>query len=755
MLKRINKIKTIFSDIDILHKLLLTLTLTVFFIPVLIKRDLAGDFIAYFLPHLHYIQMSIQKGIIPLWYPYSFNGLPEIFKSELAFFHPITIFIILCNLLINKNNNIAITGNIIEVSWLIYLIIGSHGFYQLARKKFKFDSITSLIVAIVYILNPFTLQALNTIVFFGIVILPYIILYLIEFIEKPTKKNFTILIFCNFILFAGGYPYFYVYLGLAQLLLAFFYSYKKFIYVLISLVISVLLSSFFLLPGIYIYSQSNRADISYEENAMASIMPAKILNIFHPMPYNDVYSNIEKNGVFTTNFLSWGTFVLIFLFIGFKVLKKSRLSLWLLSVFFIFMFYSFGPYFYSHKFLGYFIPVLSSFRSHFWGLLLTMFSGCVIIGFGIESLKSKIDIKDIKNLFWLLTTISFFALLIIALFLPDYTAEYFVQIQSLSRFIILLFSSLVLLNFYKSSLDKRILYLILLIIVFEYFYYFNKLDYHFLKTSYGRYFEHNSLIPDDKNDLYRVSFENNQFAYNTSHLGVYSFLGYETVPYKSWYQLNNKYGTLDSMSISNVKYHVTTDEKLKLNENYTFIKDTGPVEKPNETFISSTPGVPYWTPQSTNTHYIYKINEYLPRYFSPEKAISCDIITCDSSVKLPLIATFESKDSIQIVNPPKNDININVIEYSSNKIVIYVNTPDETFIVGSDTWDKGWHVNINDSNNTLFKVDNNFRGFIVPKGQSTVVLTYYPPYLNTGLLISGLTFMFFIIFLYKKNNILN
>jgi len=749
MLKKIfNLIYNQKYKVDLVNTILITLIIILFFLPVLIKNDFGGDFVAYFLPHLHNILLSLKDGYLPLWFPYSYNGLPGLFKSELAFFHPITQVIIFINLLFNVNDSISFTGNIIEIVWVFYLIFGSVGFYIFARKIINFTPIVSLIIAIVYALNPFTLQALNTIVFFGIVILPWILKSLIDLITNLNYINFLKLTFFNIILFSGGYPYFYVYFIISQITLALIINFKKSLFILMVIIFSAMMSSFFLLPGVYIYTQSNRSTINYEDNSMASFAPTKIINVVNPLPFDNMYSSLDRYGLFTSNFISWGTVTLLPLLVGLISLKYNKINIWLLGVFFIFLFYSFGPYFHSNKFLGGFIPLLYTLRSHFWGLTLTMFSGSIFIGYGIKELSNKIKYNNFKNIFWFFTLLVLTFLLLFPFLVDLLQDQYSTQLQSLSRFLILILFSLVIFEVYSNSKNFSFLYIFLIILIFEYYFYFNNMDSYFLKTTYEKYFSQNSLIPDNsKDELYRLKFENNQFAYNTSHIGLYSFVGYETVPYKSWYDMNSKYGSIESMNISNVKYLVTTNKEYKNDSNFTFLKDTGPLEKPWETFISSTPNLPYWTPESTNVHYIYVNNNYLPRYFVPEEVIFCKGNNCKDEYKLPKIATVKSNIDYKFFNPRPELVRIENLIYTSNKIVFKIYSPDDVFLVGSDTWDKGWEASVNGSKTKIYLVDRNFRGFMLKGGTNILEMQYKPPFLKIGILITLLTTLIFFVFL--------
>ena len=218
--------KKIISKIDF-YQILIPVTIALFAIPTFLKKDFGGDFMAYFIPHYSFILQNLKSGSMPFWFPYSYLGLPEIFKSELAVFHPVTISIFIADYLFNSKNSLNILGNIIELCWLAFLALGGIGFYKLTSKNLGFDKFASFIGALVFCLNPLMLSTMNTSVYLGINLLPWIFLSLLDFLNETTFKNFVKLTIINYILFATGYPYFYVYFYIAELFLVLIFSIKK------------------------------------------------------------------------------------------------------------------------------------------------------------------------------------------------------------------------------------------------------------------------------------------------------------------------------------------------------------------------------------------------------------------------------------------------------------------------------------------------------------------------------------------------
>ncbi len=89
---------------------------------------------------------------------------------------------------------------------------------------------------------------------------------------------------------------------------------------------------------------------------------------------------------------------------------------------------------------------------------------------------------------------------------------------------------------------------------------------------------------------------------------------------------------------------------------------------------------------------------------------------------------------------------VNIHTYEPTKIVVTVTTDTPQFLFVSDTYDAGWTAIVNDIPTRVYKVDYALRGVVIPKGSARVVFTYEPKSLHTGLAISAVSILFFIIY---------
>lgn len=77
-----------------------------------------------------------------------------------------------------------------------------------------------------------------------------------------------------------------------------------------------------------------------------------------------------------------------------------------------------------------------------------------------------------------------------------------------------------------------------------------------------------------------------------------------------------------------------------------------------------------------------------------------------------------------------------LISYEPNRVIITTQTDSNQMLFLSDTYDNGWTASVNGQTAKVFKADFAFRAVLVPKGTSTVILSYEPRSFSTGVVIS-------------------
>ena len=717
------------------------LILFLFNIPFIFNYSYAGDSMAYFVPHYHYITDSLRKGDIPYWFPYSFSGLPEIFKPELAIFNPMTILLIATNLIFNQNMDISLTGNLREVVNMLTQFFGAVGMYCLLKKHFFKSRITNLFLSVLFVLSPFAGHFANTTVILGFVLLPWVVLFLMNFIYENTRTQFFVLVLFNFLLLTSGYIYYYVYFLIFQLLICVFLNYKKIFYVFFSYFLAVGIALFFLIPNYHVISNSSRSE-NITNHKIYSLKFTKLIQLVNPLPNGFSDSQLDPNDYWTRPVVTLGSSCFFILLIGFLYIKKERKYYALIFALILFLIYSMIGYLFPSEAINS-IPVINKFRSHAQGFIISYFCMVVLAGRGLEYLEEKGSNFNFSNIINLFFTIS----IITSIFLINKNNDTEV-LYSWIRALSILGVSIVLIFWISRKFLLGTVLLFLLAIV-EYFFVYSRFEEHVLvKWSYNDFFTRNSLVlPDMRdNDNIRVYFSNNQFAYNTANLKIHQFVGYEALPYKSWYDFGYRYGPLDHLKKLNVKYIVTTEKSYSEKENFKLIKTISPWEKPGQKFISSINGLSYLSPESKNIHYIYEVLDYTPRFFATRELIPCEGSFCLREEDFPHKLSYSGSESRNFTL--ENEVGINLVSKKSSQIELEVESKYVNFIGSSENFDSGWEIFINGKKSELYRISTGFIGFFVEPGKNNVILRYYPSGLNLGILLSLIsiilnTFIFF------------
>ncbi|EKD94616.1 MAG: hypothetical protein ACD_26C00016G0001, partial [uncultured bacterium] len=559
MKKELLKVSVIYIFIEIL-----------FFGRNFLNEYIAGDFLRFWVPNYHFILTSIKSGILPLWQPYAFLGVPGIFHPGHTFFYPLLWIFFLINFIFNLTLKFNFLGKTLELYQYLHLLIGAISMYYLLRKKLNLSIFASFFSGFIYVFSLLTITELGALQpLQGKMYLPLIIYFLIDFLQNSTFKNYFFLVLINVFLLSFGYPYYIVYFFYAELGLAVFYGVKSIFKTGIVLANAILLAGFFLLPQLHILTQAarfNEGDINPNFHTAFSPIGTHIISMLIPQ------------GIYPDASLFWGTIPFIFLILGLFSLKKTKFNLWLVSIFLISLPLSLGGYLNIQKTLGGFPFFFDKFRTHGQIGILIFFSGTIFIAFGIEKI-----LKGLKNNKIYLALWGFYlSILLLMLFLPFFRRNYLVDqkdfLVALGRMTIFFGAGLVICHLASLQKNKTLIIIALLLTFLEFYFYYTKIAYLKGGTTYQKYFEKNSLIPEipNKDNLFRYMFSNNQFAYNTSYMKVFQYLGYDSTPYVGPYSLA-RFGNPKSFEIANVKYGIgiVLDEKkpgIKL------IKTINPVE---------------------------------------------------------------------------------------------------------------------------------------------------------------------------------
>jgi len=730
-----DKLTNFFKNEIVVVVILYFLILFVFFSKAFLTQSLDGDWIRFWIPNYYFITASVKDGIFPLWQPYVYMGVPAAFHPGYVIFYPVLWIFLLGNILFNPSLSFNIFGKSLEIYLYLHLLIGAVSMYFLLRKKLSLSKVTAFFGGTIYVFSVFTITSLDGQTLLGKMLLPALVLALVNFLQYKSFFNFLLLVLANWIVYILGYPYYQVYFLYAQLALGALYGWKQFIRAGSAIGSALLLSAFVLLPQAYYYAQASRVGASSTDplfHIRNTPFPTFLLNILIPQ------------GIYYDSVITWGTIPAILLIIGFATIKKNKITIWAVGIFATSLVLSMGGYINIQDSLGYPPFFIDKLRSHGQILVLTFFTGTLIIASGVESSLKGMRSKMVEIFLWGVFTIGLLFLLLLPFLRPNYLIDYGNLLTVLGRVMVIFLVGLILYHFTYKFKSKVFIVLMIIITLFEYRYYHSQLKVLNLGVDYNHYFAKNSLVPEipSEKNLFRTVFWENQFGYNSSYLRVFNSAGYDGIPYVASQDIS-RFPVPKNYQFSNTKYLVTTRPEIL--PEFRLVDKISPDEHQQETIFSTDPSTGFYTEKSKNIHYIYEIKNYLERFYVPTKVTSCDTSNCFINENPPKHVYTSTKD-IDFTNPDHSKVKILVDSYSSNEIVLSINTPARAFIASSEIFDKGWKIKINNKIEKVYNVSNGFRGFIVPEGNSTVVLYYIVPYFYEGLSLSilGLLGLFLI-----------
>ena len=80
---------------------------------------------------------------------------------------------------------------------------------------------------------------------------------------------------------------------------------------------------------------------------------------------------------------------------------------------------------------------------------------------------------------------------------------------------------------------------------------------------------------------------------------------------------------------------------------------------------------------------------------------------------------------------------VRITAYHPTQVEILANAAAPALVVLTDTWDAGWHAQVNGRSAPIYPVDHLFRGVPLPAGKSLIVMTYRPWTFITGAWVAG------------------
>jgi hypothetical protein len=383
---------------------LIGLLAVVFFREILLRSSFFWeDFLYQYYAFRTFAATSLAAGQLPLWNPYTFNGMPFQADIQSAIFY-------LPNLLLTP---FAAGGTLdywlVEVSIILHFALAGSGMYLLAR-HFGLERIHALFSAIAYAFSGFMVgHLIHQGFIYQAAWLPLIFL---TFRKALLGRSSLYAILSGLLLghaLLAGAPQITLYIVLF-LFLYFLFELGTGLrsggwkaaagivpFAAVPIVIAALVTAVQLLPTAELAPLSQRAELSYEKATEGSLEPAHLITLAVPKYFGSSGargSNYQRPGPYweyweTQGYI--GVAALVLAIVAVAALRKTPV-VWFLAGSIVFGFlYGLGGNFFLHKFFHEYVPGFERFRVPGRMVLYYCFAGSLLAGFGVREIAAAVS----------------------------------------------------------------------------------------------------------------------------------------------------------------------------------------------------------------------------------------------------------------------------------------------------------------------------------------------------------------------------
>ena len=753
----------------------------IFFRELLLQQKFMwDDFVQYFYPVRNLAAVTLSKGILPFWNPYTFGGMPFIADPQTAVFYPLHLLL-----------TVFVSDDKLPFVVLTYLLV-FHYFmagvfsYYLAR-SLNLNKWASIIGGITFMFCAFMVNlAMHETMIIQFTYMPLIFMFYHKGLNKSKLKyilltglfmgitilcghpQVTLYIFFTFLLY-GMYQIFFKFKGNGYKINA---SLVRFVAIAaVPFVIGVMLGAIQLFPSMRLAELSVRVDMSYEQTLEGSLNYHNLFTLFSPhffgqsnaaidvVPYWGHLGDIIPHLYWESCTIYVGLTGLVFGMLGITALWRRRIIKILAGISLFSILFILGDNFIVYKFFYNFVPGFDYFRCIGRFSIIFMFGFSLLCAYGFDYFIKNADNEKVKKFikYFIILTIILGFILLLSWYILRFIENFVMDKYGENHLIILLRM------LYKNSVYQLFVTVIILLILFGLMILYKKklilqqvilvlfilLSYADLyifgsqqnngalgpEDYYGRYKELSTKIKENYNEeLFRIQGKgiidstllNLKFFQFNQGMVDFIFLleGYTQL------NLNDKFPPFRTNDLMNVKYTAifdTVTEKLNLEYN----------------------------------------ENYMPRaWMSYYPVIESSLEKVAEILEDP---TFDIKTKTIIDQEPEIFIDTNLINismnqtmiksYDINEITLSIETTENGILVLSEVYYPNWKVFVDGIEKPMLRCDYSLRGVAIEKGDHTVVFKYVDKDFQLGAVITLFALVIivggFIIGRYKTNKVGN
>ena len=719
----------------------LALLVVVFFREILSGTAfLWEDFLYFSYPVRNFAATSVAMGSLPLWNPYTFNGMP--FLADIQ----TTVFYLPCMLLSLFTAGGRLSFYSLEFMVIAHYVLAGASMFYLAR-SFGLRSFPALFAGAAYMLSGFMIvHAIHQQIITMVAWYPLILLF---FRNALARREWlwvflTALVLGHSIL--AGYPqlslylYFFLFVYFLFELLTTYHGRELYsrpalmtmVRAGIIIVLSVALAMIQLLPTYEISSLSQRAQITYEKATEGTLAWVQLLTLCFPKLFGTAgatgynYWGPGTYWYFWETCIYLGALPLLLTVLSASLLKRNKYVVFFWGYALFSLVFALGNNLFVHRLFYDFVPGFSTFRNPARMAIFLTFATALLSGFALNWLfHEERDTRSNKLLLMLLGGALGTGLLIWLLVLSGSipgsitslrNAQQIISVVRKDAFIsmlILAVSAALLFALIRGAGVRGVRYALIPLFFLDMFLFgtaqnnstTDPTDYFGRTEALVRFFKEQG-----QSEIFRVNTRNSQGMIMDRNQGmidrVFMMEGYTPLALQRTYAPLPDSQTFDLL---NVKYKTVTDEKargLALAANETYF--------PRAFFLYK-------------THVVHGDQELVSYLKSP----AFDHRTTAVLEKDPGFALAPA--------PGEPHWSARITGYENNKIDLDLSTDRDGLLVLSEIYYPGWKAYIDGKETEVYCTDYNLRGVFVPQGSHKAIIRFEPASFTRGLWTSLFT----------------